>query len=147
MSQERLLSMLRSRRGPEVASLDEYFQKSGQEVFDRMNDVARRTPGAIDEEALAWALKNIAHSPASVFFLLINIAAGDEARRDATLARYRELMKEHPGPALRVAGIHLHEYNRLLDGEWIDAADRLFDHEPEGAWGIFESAAMYRPKF
>src|ERR1051326_2890014 len=134
MSHERLISMLRSRRGSDFKTLDEYFAQAGQEVFNRMNEIARRSPDAIDEDALAWALKRIATSPGSVFFLLINIAAGDEERRDAVLTRYHGLMKEHPGPALRVAGIHLHEFNRLLDAEWIEAAERHFDQAPEGAW-------------
>src|SRR5262249_4882035 len=53
---------------------------------------------------------------------------------------------EHPSDALRVAGHHLHEYNRLLDRDWLETADRLFDRNPEGAWGLLGAAAMYQPQ-
>jgi hypothetical protein len=146
MSHQSLISRMRSHRGPEVASLDEYFAQSGNEVFNRMNDVARTSPGTVDDAAVDWAVSRIAESPGSVFALFLNIAAREEERRERMIARYRSLMAAHPGPALRCAGHNLHEYHRLLDAEWLAAADRMFDLDPEGAWGIFESAALYEKR-
>jgi hypothetical protein len=147
MSHESLLARLRSHRGPEVSTLDEYFKTSGQEAWNRLNDVARGNPGAVDDEAVEWAAARIADAPGSLFHLLLTIAAKDEERRARMIARFRSLMPAHPGPALHCAGYNLHEYNFLLDDEWLAAADALFDHNPEGAWGIFESAAMYQKKY
>jgi hypothetical protein len=143
MSHQSLISRMRSHRGPEVASLDEYFAQSGQEVFNRMNDVARMSPGTVDDAAVDWAVSRIAESPGSVFALFLNIAAREEERRARMIGRYRSLMAAHPGPSLHCAGTNLHEYHRLLDAEWLEAADRMFEQDPEGAWGIFESAALY----
>jgi hypothetical protein len=144
MSHELLISRMRSHRGPEVASLDEFFAQSGQDVFNRMNDVARQSPQVVDDAAVDWAVSRIGESPGSVFYLLLNIAWKDESRREKMIARYRSLMAAHPQAALKCAGYNLHEYNQLLDAEWMAAADGLFDHDPDGTWGIFESAAMYQ---
>jgi hypothetical protein len=147
MDHKALISRMRSRHGPEVETLDEYLAEAGQEVFNRLNDVARSSPTSVDDAAVEWVVSRIAEAPGSVFYVLLNIAARDENRRERMIARYRSLMETHPAPALRCAGYNLHEYHRLLDAGWLAAADRLFDHDPEGAWGIFESAAMYEREF
>jgi hypothetical protein len=147
MSHQALISLMRSRRGPEVGTLEEYFKEKGQEAWNRLNDVAHGNPSAVDDGVVEWAAARMAEAPGSFFYLLLNIAAKDENRREGMIARYRSLMPVHPGPALRCAGHNLHEYNFLLDDEWLAAADALFEHDPEGAWGIFEAAAMYRPKY
>ena len=147
MSHELLISRMRLHRGPEVRSLDEFFAHSGEEVFNRMNDVARQSPQVVDDAAVEWAVGRIGDSPGSVFALLLNIAWKDEERRERMIARYRSLMEAHPKPALACAGYNLHEFHPLLDAQWLADADRLFDHDPDGAWGIFESAAMYEQEF
>jgi hypothetical protein len=84
-----------------------------------------------------WAVGRIGDSPGSVFALLLNIAwkmrsAGEDDRA----------IPEPDGGSSEagagVAGYNLHEYHPLLDAQWLADADRLFDHDPDGAWGIFE---------
>lgn len=147
MDHHPLLSMLKSHRGPDAATLDEYFDRAGQEAWNRLNDLARRSWKAVGDEVLDWAEKRMAETPGSYFYLLLNIAMKDDERRAALVARYRRLLPVHPKEGLRCAGYNLHEYNALLDDDWLAAADAHFDHDADGAWGIFESAAMYRPKF
>ena len=147
MSHEHLISRMRSHRGPAASTLEEYFAQAGQEVFNRMNDVARASAKLVDDAAVDWAVGRMADAPGSVFHLFIAIAANDEERRGKMIDRYRSLLEKWPKEGLGCAGYNLHEFNRLLDAEWMSAADRLFDHNPEGAWGIFESAAMYRQQF
>jgi hypothetical protein len=147
MDQRSLISRMRSHRGPEFKTLDEYFAQAKLEVFNRMNDVARSSPADVNDEAVEWAVSRMDASPGSIFYLLLTLAAKDLGRRPAMIARYRTLMKVYPEPALKVAGHHLHEYHYLIDGEWLGAADKLFDQYPTGAWGIFEAAAMYEQVF
>lgn len=143
MTHEQLISRMRSHRGPEAASLEEYFTNSGADVFHRMADVARSSPGLIDDVAVDWAMSRAAGSPGSVFAILVNLMAKAPERRAALLARCRSLLDAHPGPVLHSAGYWFHEFHPLLDEGWLAAADRLFDRDPEGAWGIFEAASMY----
>jgi len=143
MSHEHLLSRMRQHRGPEVRTLDEYFEKSGQEAFNRLNDVARQSPQLIDEDAVEWAVKRIADAPGSVFYLFLTVAFKDPARRPAMIDRCRSLLDTYPEKGIGCAGYNLHEYHPLLDAEWLAAAVRLFDHNPEGAWSIFKAASMY----
>lgn len=143
MGHESLISRMRSHRGPEVASLDEYFAQSGVDVFHRMADVARSNPNLIDDAAVDWAMTRAAEGPGSVFSMLLNLAAKAEPRRAALMARARSLLEAHPQPVLHSAGYWFHEFHYLLDEGWLAAADRLFDRDPEGGWGVFEAAAMY----
>ena len=144
MSHEQLISHLRQRRQPPFKTLDEYYAEAGVEVVNRMCDVARQSPDLVDDAALDWASKHLDDSAGAFFSLLIHLAARDEKRRARMIDLFRKLLPEHPAPALGAAGYHLHEHNLLLDAEWLDAADRWFDRNTEGAWGILEAAAMYR---
>ncbi len=139
-----LLSQIRDRRGPEAATLDEYLAKAGHEAWNRLRDVARRSPEAVTDEAVECAARRAAEAPGSFFALLLDLAARNPARRERLVLRFRELMPLHPGPALGAAGYNLHEYQAILDEGWITIARDFFDHNPEGAWGIVESAAMYQ---
>src|SRR5579863_1506258 len=144
MSHENLISLMRSHRGPRVDSLDAYFDEAGPEAWYRLIDVARMQPTLVDDQALDCARARVAQAPGCFFALLLTLAARDEPRKGMSLELFRRFLPEHPAEALQMAGIHLHEYCRLLDEEWLSTADRLFDRNPEGAWGIFESASMYR---
>jgi hypothetical protein len=143
MSHELLLSRMRMHRSPDYRTLDEYFEHSPQEVFNRMNDVARQSPELVDEEAVEWAIRRIENFSGSVFALLFNLAAKNRARGASLIARYRSLMEAHPATGLGCAGHYLHEYHPLFDDEWLVAAVRYFDHNPEGAWDMFKAASMY----
>jgi len=145
MSHEQLISLLRQRRHPPLRTLDEYYAEAGAEVLNRMCDVARRSPELVDDAALDWADGHPEPSAGSLFALLIILMAKDEARRPALRARFRNHLPALAGPALGAAGYQLHEHCRILDGEWLDLADREYDRDTEGAWGIVEAAAMYRP--
>jgi hypothetical protein len=145
MSDEPLLSMLRGGRGPEVATLEEYFAKEGQKAWNRLNDIARGSAGSVGDDMIEWASRRMAETPGSFFYLLLTLAAKDKERRDKMIALYRRLMHDHMGAALHCAGYNLHEYHYLLDPEWLETARVQFDHNPEGAWGILESAAIYEP--
>lgn len=147
MSHSALISLMRSHRGPEVSTLEEYFKQAGQEAWNQLNDVSRRRPELVDDDVVEWTLARMTQAPHSMFYLLLNLSAKDEHRKARLIDRYHELLKGFPGPGLHVAGINLHEYNHLLDERWLATADSLYEYSPEGAWGIFESAAMYRPKF
>src|SRR5579859_1085466 len=136
---------MRQRHEAPFKNLDEYYAAAPGEVLNRMCDVGRQSPSLIDDAAIEWALGHLEQYPGSFFALLIQIAARDPDRRAALLSRYQSLLQEHPASALSVAGNYLHEYNALLDSGWIELADRHFDANPDGAWGIIESAAMYRP--
>lgn len=138
---------MRQRHQSEVKTLDDYFALAPGEVMNRLCDVARQSPQLLDEAAIDWASRHLGDSAGGFFNLLIQIAARDPERRAALLATYRKLLPEHPVAALGAAGYSLHEHNALLDAGWIEIADRHFDRNPDGAWGIFESAAMYRPQF
>jgi hypothetical protein len=147
MSQRTLLNRIRGNRGREAATLDEYFDNEGLNAWGRLRDVARGgATDLIDHEAIVWASRRIAESPAAFFALLLDISAKDEKRREPLFRLFCERMPEYPAAALGAAGYNLHEYNRILKVEWLDVAQKYFDHDPEGAWGVFESAAMYRPK-
>jgi hypothetical protein len=143
MAHESLLGLLRGGRGPEASSLEEHFGREGRGAWNRLCDIARQNPGAVPDEVVDWAAQRVAENPGSFFFLLLTLAGRDPERRGRLIALFRRLMPAHPGPALRVAGFNLHEYHHLLDPEWLDTASVLFDQDPEGAWGILESAAMY----
>ncbi len=138
-----LLNHLRGYRGPEAATLDEYFDRAKQEAWNRMCDAARGNARIVDDAAIEVAVRRRAEAPGSFFALLIYIAAKDAERRDAMIALFRKHLPEHPGRALAAAGYNLHEFHRLLDRQWIADARAHFDADPEGAWGILESAAMY----
>jgi hypothetical protein len=141
---ESLLGQLRRGRGPEASSLDEYFDKVGQEAWNRLVDLARQSPSAVAPDVVTWAAERRAQAPNSFFALLLNLAARDEPRRAELVALYRKLLPSQPSPALHVAGYYLHEYCRILDREWIGIARDHFESDPKGAWGIAASAAMYR---
>ncbi len=138
---------MRQRHEASLRTLDDYYAVAPGEVLNRMCDVGRQSPSLVDEAAIDWASRHLDEHAGAFFALLIQIAARDEGRRAALLARYQALLRDHPSPALSAAGYHLHEHNALLDAGWIDLADRHFDANPDGAWGLFESAAMYRPAF
>jgi hypothetical protein len=146
MSHELLISRMRSRQSSELRTLEEHFERFGLETFNRMNDVARQSPGVVDEEAVEWAVKRIADAPGSVMYLLLTIAWKDEPRRASMIARYRTLLEAYPKEGLQVAGIHLHEYHPLLDEEWLAAAVRLYEHNPGGAWDLFKAASVYESR-
>jgi len=146
MDQKNLLSMLRTRRSPEVDTLDEYFAQAPDEAWERLFDVACSHTKALDDEALEWAIARMAASPGTVFAVLINLAAKEEDRRKPLLDRYLALLPFHPERGLGVAGYQMHQHNRLLEEPWLDAALAHYERNPEGAWGVFESAAMYRPR-
>ncbi|HVR82846.1 MAG TPA: hypothetical protein VMU54_00955, partial [Planctomycetota bacterium] len=146
MSHEQLISRMRQRQQAPFKSLDEYYAEAPGEVLNRMCDVGRQSPSLVDDAAIDWALRHLDEHAGSFFALLIQIAARDPNRRAALLSQYHSLLGQHPSPALSVAGYQLHEHNALLDSSWIELADRHFDANPDGAWGIFESAAMYRPE-
>jgi len=146
MSHQQLLSHLRQRQHPPITTLDEYYAEAGPEVLNRMCDVARRSPGLIDAAALEWAAGRLDGAAGPYFALLINLIAKDAERRSALRELFRKHAADHPADALRVAGHWLHEYCRHLDPEWIDWADRLYDQNPEGSWGVVYSAAQYRPE-
>lgn len=143
--QDRIVQQLRQGRGPEAATLDEYLDKAGLQAWNSLNDFARRSPEAVDEKILATAIRRRAEAPGSFFALLLNVAAKDVKRRAALLDKFLELLPSHPEPALGAAGYNLHEYHYLLDPRFIAAARTWFDHDPEGGFGILESAAMYEP--
>jgi hypothetical protein len=134
---------MRQRHQAPFKSLDEYYADSGGEVLNRMCDVACMSPSLVDDAAIEWASRHLDQNAGAFFAMLIELAARDEARRAPLLELYRRLLPEHPERGLGAAGYRLHEHHRLLDPAWIDLADRHFDRNPEGAWGIFESAAMY----
>src|SRR5258708_7595161 len=131
MSDEPLLSMIRGGRGPEAATLEEYFAKEGPRAWNRLNDIARLRPESVGDDVIDWAARHVGQSPGSFFYLLLNIAAKDQGRRGRLIALYRRMMPDHPGPALHCAGINLHEYHHLLDPEWLETAQVRFDHHPE----------------
>jgi len=143
----RLLSCLPERRGPEVASLEAWFAAHGAQAWNRLHDVGRGDPTLIDDDAVAIAATHAAVSPGSHAALLIMLAARDESRRQRLVDQCLTLVGQHPGPALRAAGYQLHEYHRLIDGRWISAAKNHYASDNDGAWGVFEAAAMYQPDF
>lgn len=116
------------------------------ESWHRLREAARANPAVVDGEVLDWLAAHIAQEPRTVFAALLDVAGRDEQRAPVIVARYRELMKSHPGPALGAAGYNLHEYNHLLDRQWIADARALFDHDVEGAWGIALAASAYAPE-
>jgi hypothetical protein len=140
-----LISRMRQRHDSTLKTLDEYYAEAGGEVLNRLCDVGRQNPQMIDEAAIDWAAGHLGDHGGAFFAMLIELAARDEARRKPLLARYQAMLPEHPAQGLGAAGYRLHEHNILLDPGWIELADRLFHHNPDGAWGIVESAAMYRP--
>jgi len=146
MSHQQLLGHLRQRQHPAITTLDEYYAEAGDEVLSRMCDVARRSPDLIDDAALEWASRHLDSAAGSFFALLINLIAKDEERRPALRELFRKHAADRPGDALRVAGHWLHEHCRLLYAEWIDWADRLYERNPEGSWGVLYSAAQHRPE-
>ncbi|MBV8878522.1 MAG: hypothetical protein JO332_01030 [Planctomycetaceae bacterium] len=147
MNHEQLISRMRQRHEPQLKTLDDYYTIAPGEVMNRLCDVGRQSPQLIDAAALEWASRHLGDHAGSFFALLINLAARDKERRASLLAQYLSLVPQHPGPALHTAGYYLHEYHVLLDAGWIALADRDFDHDPEGAWGIFEAASMYEWEF
>ncbi|HLY09461.1 MAG TPA: hypothetical protein VKW04_09185 [Planctomycetota bacterium] len=145
MNHEQLISRMRQRHEATLKTLDEYYAHAKGEVLSRLCDVGRQSPSLVDDAAIEWASRHLDEYAGAFFALLIQIAARDEGRRKTLLARCKAMLPEHSPAGLGAAGYHLHEHNALLDPEWIELADRLFDRNPDGAWGIVESAAMYRP--
>lgn len=143
----RLLSRLPERRGPEIPSLEAWFAERGASAWNRLHDVGRGDPALIDDAALAVATAHAATSPGSHAALLIMLAARDESRRARLVEDCLAHLARFPGPALRAAGYQLHEYHRLLDARWLAAARAHYALDSEGAWGVFEAAAMYQPEF
>jgi hypothetical protein len=136
---------MRQRNDPSIKTLDEYYAEVQGQVLSRMCDVGRQSPQLIDEAALEWASRHLDDYAGTFFYLLIVLMARDEERRASMRTLFLKAMPDHLAVALGVAGTHLHEYQAMLDREWIDLADRHYDSNPEGAWGIMDSAAMYRP--
>ncbi|HEX7897543.1 MAG TPA: hypothetical protein VF950_07265 [Planctomycetota bacterium] len=141
-----LMDYLRRGRDVEAQTLEEYFEKGGFEPWNRLCDYARSNGARVDEETLKLAEREMARAPGSFFCLLLILAAKDPDRRGAAIAKIREHLHAHPKEALRTAGYNLHEFHSVLDRTWIEDAFRYHDHDPEGAWGILESAAMYESK-
>ncbi len=145
-----LLQILQSdrhgRRGDAaVSTLDEYLDRSGGEGWNRIRDNARVRPYLVDDDTLEALQRRMAEAPASFFALLLDVAAKDAERREALVGRYLALLPRFTAPALDTAGYNLHEYCALLDASWLAAVAEHGASSPEGAWGICESAAMYRP--
>jgi hypothetical protein len=142
VASERLLAELRA--VPGSSTLGDHLDRTGQEGWNKLRDIARRRPGLIDDEDLEVLTGRLGESPASFFALLIDLAATDDQRRDALIARFRRVMPQAAGPALSAAGYNLHERCQLLDAGWLALARDAYEADPEGAWGIVEAAAMYR---
>jgi hypothetical protein len=137
--------MLGRRSNAPLPTLDEFFAERGQRAWDRLCDAARAGPDLITDEVVEWASRRSDQAPGSLFAGFLNVAARDDRRRDELIGRCRRLAEARPGAVLGAAGFHFHEHNRLLDEEWLRLAEVHFDAHTEGAWGIFEAAAMYRP--
>lgn len=138
---------MRGYRDHGLRTLDEYVEKAGQEAWNRLCDVARRSSELFDEGIVAWMLANASQAPGSVVCALIQVARQDRGRREALSRAAKEVIAANKGDGLGAAGYHLHECNVVLDHEWLAVARAWYDADPEGAWGILESAAMYRPEF
>ncbi len=132
-------------RGTEGETLDEYFDRAKHEAWSLLRQTARSHSGAVDAVAIELAVRRRAESPGAFFALLLDIAFKDVERRPLMIALFQTHLPEMPGPAMSAAGYNLHEYNYLLSADWIALARTHFDADPEGAWGIAESAAMYQP--
>jgi hypothetical protein len=145
MKGHRLLHFVRTHHGDPLESLDAYFEQSKHEAWSLLRQHSRSDPGIIDEVALEVVVRRRAEMPGAFFALLLDVAAKDEERRAAMIALFRKHLPELPAGAMGAAGYNLHEFNFLLDTQWIADAKTHFDADPEGAWGIVESAAMYRP--
>jgi hypothetical protein len=140
---ERLLRALHDRSG-EPASLDAWLDRGG-EAWNRLRDLARSRPSLLDGEAIDTLDRRCGEAPHSFFALLLDVAARDEDRREAAVARFRRLMPAHRQAAMSVAGFNLHEYQHLLDRDWVALALSDLDSGNEGGWGIVTASAMYRP--
>jgi hypothetical protein len=146
MDPQSLISILRHGRGEEAGTLEEYFQKNGPEAWGRVCDVARSRPEAVGDDVVEWLSSRLAEGTASFFCLLIQLAARDVKRRSRMIELFERFLPLYPRDALQMAGYHLHEHQAMLDSRWLDLALRHVDANPEGAWGVVESAAMYHPE-
>ena len=120
------------------------FEKANHEAWSSLRGQARK--GAVSEDALETASRERHRAPGAYFALLLDVAFKDRSRREAMVKRFREDWRSHPAEALGAAGYNLHEYHPLLDEGWMDFAREAYAHDPEGAWGILESAAMYETR-
>ncbi len=143
MSDDALIQQLRQGRGPQAASLEEYFAAAKQSAWNELRNLARRAPGAVSDEVIDWTSKRLDEAPGSFFALLLDVAAKDPERRGRLIERFRREFPRHPKEALDAAGYNLHEYHDLLDRGFVDLALAHHDASPEGAWGILESTSMY----
>jgi hypothetical protein len=142
----RLVTTLRQGRGPEAGSLPEYFEKAGHEAWNALRGLARRSAESVSDETIDTASLHRHLCPGAYFALLLDVAFKDRRRAPGLAKRFRDEMGSHPGAALGAAGYNLHEYHPLLDAAWLDVAREAYAHDPEGAWGILEAAAMYEPR-
>jgi hypothetical protein len=143
----RLLARLGERHQPPVEHLEAWFALHGQRAWNRLHDVGRGDPTLIDDDAVAIASVHAGESADSHAALLIMLAARDSARRARLVEACLVHLARHPGPSLRAAGYHLHEYHRLIDARWISVAKTHYTDDTDGAWGVLEAAAMYQPEF
>jgi hypothetical protein len=114
------------------------------EFWNRICDVAREQPQMFSGAQVEWIVRHLDARPSGAFTALLNLAGRDPGRAAGLCRTYRDLLARHPKEGLASAGYNLHEYNHLLDDEWIAAARGWYDENPEGAWGIMSAAGMYR---
>lgn len=143
MSEKEVVDYLRGRG--EHQTLDALFAAKRRDAWSDLRDAARARPEMFDEAVLAWIDAHAGEAPWAPFAIRLDLAARAPARAEGLIARYRELLAANPAAGLAAAGYNLHEYHRLLDARWIAEARKHFDADPEGAWGIATSAAMYAP--
>ena len=143
MSHESLIHQLRQGRGPQAATLEDYFSQAKHAAWNELRNLARRSAGSVPDDVIEWTSKRLEESPGSFFALLLDVAAKDKERRGAMIERFHRHFPRHPKEALDAAGYNLHEYHYLLDRAFVDLALAHHDASPEGAWGILESTSMY----
>jgi len=129
----------------DLVGLTTLLDAQGEKAWDQLRDSARRSPSVFSDQALALLGEHASEAPRTFFALLLDIAARDPLRHDVAVALFMRLMPVHVAEALASAGYNLHEYCRILSADWVALAMRHVDANPQGAWGILDSAAMYRP--
>ena len=147
MTHDYMVERLRQRRDTPVATLEEYFASGGYEPWNQMRNLARRAPESVPDEVIDWLVPRLDAAPGSFFALLLDVAAKAPERRARMVEVFRREFARHPAEALASAGYNLHEYHYVIDRSWIDLALEHHDANPEGAWGILESACMYETEF
>src|SRR5688572_19581675 len=109
-----LLDAIR-KRDAEAATLEELFEKSGMEAWNRLCDYARAHAGQVDDASLDVAAREMRRSPSSFLCLLLIPAARLPERRGTYVAMLRGRLPAHPAEALSTAGYNLHEFHYVLD--------------------------------